>query len=85
MSIVSLDGPLDDRNELDPLRVQFVSEKAIDLAAALLVRGVHRAENVEVDLVLAEEVPSLSSPDQKCPCHRGPAGRRRVFHEGRRH
>ena len=54
-----LGGALDDRDELHPLRAQLVAEEAIDGAAVLLVGGVDRAQNVELDAVLAQMPPSL--------------------------
>src|SRR5271155_1033196 len=43
---------LDDRNELDKLRSQFITEETVDLQRVLLIRGVYGAEDIEVNLVL---------------------------------
>ncbi len=53
-----LGGALDDRDELHPLRAQLVAEEAVHRAAVLLVGGVDGAQDVEVDLVLAQEAPA---------------------------
>ena len=53
-----LGGALDDRDELHPLGAQLVAEEAIDGAAVVLVGGVDRAQDVEVDLVLAQVPPA---------------------------
>src|SRR5271166_4241840 len=41
--------PLDDRNELDPRRAEFVAEEAVDPSPMLLVGGVDGAEDIELD------------------------------------
>ena len=53
-----LGGALDDRDELHPLRAQFIAEEAIDGAPVVLVGGVDGAQDVEVDLVLAQVTPA---------------------------
>ena len=52
-------GALDDGDELHPLRLHLVSEEAIDRAAVMFVSGVDRAQDIEVDSVLAQEPPAL--------------------------
>ena len=56
--IVASRGAFDDRNELNPLCLQFVAKEAIDRAAVFLVGGVDGAQNVEVDSVLAQLPPT---------------------------
>ena len=51
-------GAFDDRNQLDVLRVQFIAEEAIDLERMVRIGGVDRAEDIDVDLVLAQAVPA---------------------------
>ena len=57
-----LGGALDDGDELDPLGPELVAEEAVDLPAALLVRGVDRAEDVEGHVVGAQVAPALHDP-----------------------
>src|SRR5450631_3207908 len=52
-------GPLNDGDELYPCRLQLIAEEAIDRAAVMFVGGVDRAQDIEVDSVLAEEAPAL--------------------------
>ena len=49
-----LGDALDDRDELHEARTALVAQEAIDLAAAMLVRGVHRREDVVLDAVCAQ-------------------------------
>src|SRR5580692_5419617 len=53
-----LGGAFDDRNELYPLRLQFISKETIDRAAVVLVCGVNSAQDVEVDPVLTQLPPA---------------------------
>ena len=46
---------LDDRDELDEARANLVAEVAIDLEAAILVGGVDRAQDVDVNAVRGEQ------------------------------
>jgi hypothetical protein len=50
--------PLDNRNELDETRLQFVAEEAIDLQRMVRVGRVDRTQDVGVDLVLLEAIPA---------------------------
>ena len=52
-------GTLHDRNELDPRRGELVAEEPVDAPSVPLVGGVDRAEDVEVDAVLAQALPAL--------------------------
>ena len=52
-------GTFDDRDELDPARAEFVAEEAVDAPSVLAVGGVHRAQDVELDAVLAQALPTL--------------------------
>ena len=56
---------LDDRDELHPPRSQLVAEEAIDVAPVVLVGGVDGAQDVEVDLVLAEMTPAVHHPVER--------------------
>ena len=48
----------DDRDELDVSHAEVVAEEAVDVERVVLVRRVHRAEDVDVDFVLAEQLVS---------------------------
>src|SRR5579871_4222766 len=50
---------LDDWYELYPLGAQLVAEKAINVPAMLFVGGVDRAEDVKVDIMIAQGPPTL--------------------------
>src|SRR5580698_2711790 len=50
---------LNDRNELHPLRSHFITKKAVDRATMLLVSGIYRAQDVELDAVLLQVCPPL--------------------------
>ena len=45
-------GPLNDRNELYEMSLQFVAEKAVHLKRMFDVSGMNCAENIEFDAVL---------------------------------
>ena len=77
-------GALDDRDELHPLRAQFVAEEAIDGAAVFFVGGIDGAQDVEFDSVLAKVAANPSSPCRMCPVRRGPHGRCCAVRGGRR-
>ena len=54
-----LGGALDDGDELDPLRAQFVAKEAVDRPPMVLVGGIDGTQDVEVDLVTAQRLPAL--------------------------
>ncbi len=49
---------LDDRDELDEVGLQLVAEEAIDLDRMIGVRGVDRAQDVDVDAVPVQALPA---------------------------
>lgn len=53
---------LEDGGELDSLYAQFVAKEAIDRAAVVLVSGVDRTQDIEINTVLAELAPSPHHP-----------------------
>src|SRR5579872_9781 len=55
-------GALHDGDKLHPLRVHLVAEETIDRSAILLVGGINRAQNVELDSVLTQVCPALHDP-----------------------
>ena len=52
-------GALDDRDELHPLCPHLVAEETVNRASVLLVGGVDRTKDVEVDIVLAKVAPAF--------------------------
>ncbi len=60
---------LDDRDELEEARAELVAEVAVDLERVLLVRGVHRAQHVELGAVLLEQARGgLDLVEHRAPC-----------------
>ena len=52
-------GSLDNGDELHPLCAHLVAKEAIDRAAVFLVGSVHRTQDIEVHIVLAQVAPAL--------------------------
>src|SRR5271165_3813706 len=52
-------GALDDRDKLHPLSLHLVAEEAIDRTTVFLIGGIDRAQDVELDSVLAQAPPAL--------------------------
>src|SRR5271169_2854325 len=52
-------GALDDRYKLHPLSLHLVAEEAIDRTTMFLIGGVDRAQDVELDSVLAKHAPAV--------------------------
>ncbi len=59
--------PLDDRDELHPLRAELVAQEAVDGPPVRLVGRVHRAQDVEVDPVPAQGPPALHDAVEGAP------------------
>ena len=54
-----LGGALDDWDELNPLGLHLVSEETIDGATVFLIGGVYGTQNVEIDVVPAQLLPTF--------------------------
>lgn len=55
-------GALNDGDELQPLGAHLVAKESIDLASPFLIGGVHSAEDIEFDTMLAEMLPAQHYP-----------------------
>ena len=62
-----LGGALDDRNELDVLRLQLVAKEAVHLERVVGVGGVDGAQDVDVDIVPAQAVPAADHVVEAAP------------------